>query len=64
VPTPGLELKLVDTDGKVEVRYRGPTLTLAGLAARQEQLEAFDEGFEDRAMRSSGSSAQGLRYIY
>jgi feruloyl-CoA synthase len=27
VPTPGLEFKLVDTDGKTEVRYRGPNIT-------------------------------------
>jgi feruloyl-CoA synthase len=27
VPAPGLELKLVDTDGKTEVRYRGPNIT-------------------------------------
>ncbi|MEY4302815.1 MAG: hypothetical protein RJB06_1222, partial [Pseudomonadota bacterium] len=27
VPTPGLELKLVDMGGKTEVRYRGPNIT-------------------------------------
>ncbi|NTV85314.1 MAG: feruloyl-CoA synthase, partial [Burkholderiaceae bacterium] len=27
VPTPGLELKLVDMEGKSEVRYRGPNIT-------------------------------------
>jgi feruloyl-CoA synthase len=27
VPTPGLELKLVDMQGKTEVRYRGPNIT-------------------------------------
>ena len=27
VPTPGLQLKLVPVDGKIEVRYRGPNIT-------------------------------------
>ena len=27
MPTPGLELKLVDMGGKTEVRYRGPNIT-------------------------------------
>jgi feruloyl-CoA synthase len=27
VPTPGLDIKLVDTDGKTELRYRGPNIT-------------------------------------
>ncbi|MFM8610360.1 MAG: feruloyl-CoA synthase [Burkholderiaceae bacterium] len=46
VPTPGLELKLVDIDGKTEVRYRGPNITLGYWRMPAESAEAFDkEGF-------------------
>ena len=46
VPTPGLELKLVPIDGKIEVRYRGPNITPGYWRAPQETAEAFDdEGF-------------------
>lgn len=43
VPTPGLELKLVDTEGKTEVRYRGPNITPGYWRAPKETTEAFDE---------------------
>ena len=43
VPTPGLELKLVDTEGKTEVRYRGPNITPGYWRAPKETAEAFDE---------------------
>ena len=43
VPTPGLELKLVDMDGKTEVRYRGPNITPGYWRAPKETAEAFDE---------------------
>ena len=43
VPTPGLELKLVDTGGKTEVRYRGPNITPGYWRNPQETEEAFDE---------------------
>ena len=43
VPTPGMELKLVDTDGKTEVRYRGPNITPGYWRAPKETQEAFDE---------------------
>jgi feruloyl-CoA synthase len=43
VPTPGLELKLIDTDGKTEVRYRGPNITPGYWRAPKETEEAFDE---------------------
>ena len=43
VPTPGLELKLVDTDGKTEVRYRGPNITPGYWRNAQETTGAFDE---------------------
>ena len=43
VPAPGIELKLVDTDGKTEVRYKGPNITPGYWRAPQETAEAFDE---------------------
>ncbi|GAA6143575.1 feruloyl-CoA synthase [Hydrogenophaga sp. 5NK40-0174] len=46
LPTPGLELKLVDIDDKVEVRYRGPNITPGYWRMPEETKEAFDdEGF-------------------
>ena len=46
VPTPGLELKLVDMGGKTEVRYRGPNIT-PGYWRNEEETKAYfdDEGF-------------------
>lgn len=43
VPTPGLELKLVDTEGKTEVRYRGPNITPGYWRNTEETAKAFDE---------------------
>ena len=43
VPTPGLELKLVDIDGKTEVRYRGPNISPGYWRNPAETAEAFDE---------------------
>ncbi len=43
VPTPGLELKLVPTDGKIEVRYRGPNITPGYWRSPDATAEAFDE---------------------
>ncbi len=46
VPTPGLELKLVATEGKTEVRYRGPNITPGYWRNDADTLTAFDdEGF-------------------
>jgi len=46
VPTPGMELKLVDMDGKTEVRYRGPNITPGYWRAPEETAGHFDdEGF-------------------
>ncbi len=46
VPTPGMDLKLVDMDGKTEVRYRGPNITPGYWRAPQETAAHFDdEGF-------------------
>ncbi|MES2635551.1 MAG: feruloyl-CoA synthase [Pseudomonadota bacterium] len=43
VPTPGLELKLVPTDGKTEVRYKGPNITPGYWRNEQATQESFDE---------------------
>jgi feruloyl-CoA synthase len=43
VPTPGMDLKLVDVDGKTEVRYRGPNITPGYWRAPDETAAHFDE---------------------
>jgi feruloyl-CoA synthase len=43
LPTPGLELKLVDMQGKTEVRYRGPNITPGYWRQPDETDDAFDE---------------------
>ena len=43
LPTPGLELKLVDTDGKTEIRYKGPNITPGYWRMPEETAEACDE---------------------
>lgn len=43
VPTPGLELKLVPNDGKIEVRYRGPNITPGYWRNQAATSESFDE---------------------
>ena len=43
LPTPGLELKLVDMQGKTEVRYRGPNITPGYWRQPVDTAEAFDE---------------------
>ena len=43
VPTPGMELKLVASQGKTEVRYKGPNVTPGYWRAPQEMLDAVDE---------------------
>ncbi|MDO9250414.1 MAG: feruloyl-CoA synthase [Hydrogenophaga sp.] len=43
LPTPGLELKLVDMQGKTEVRYKGPNITPGYWRLPEETAEAFDE---------------------
>ena len=46
LPAPGLELKLVPAEGKVEVRYRGPNITRGYWRAPEETAAHFDsEGF-------------------
>ena len=43
VPAAGMELKLVETDGKTEVRYRGPNITPGYWRSPDQTAEAFDE---------------------
>ena len=43
VPTPGMELKLVPSDGKVEVRYKGPNITPGYWRNDEASAGAFDE---------------------
>ena len=43
VPAPGLALKLVDTDGKTEVRYRGPNITPGYWRNPQDTAASLDE---------------------
>jgi len=43
VPTPGMTLKLIEVDGKVEVRYRGPNVTPGYWRSPEATREAFDE---------------------
>jgi feruloyl-CoA synthase len=46
LPAPGMELKLVPTGDKVEVRYRGPNVTPGYWRAPAQTAESFDaEGF-------------------
>ena len=56
LPAPGMELKLVPTDGKLEVRYRGPNVTPGYWRAPEQTAESFDaEGFY--------GSGDALKYI-
>ncbi|MFL6694347.1 MAG: feruloyl-CoA synthase, partial [Ramlibacter sp.] len=43
LPTPGMELKLVPSDGKTEVRYKGPNVTPGYWRSPDATAEAFDE---------------------
>jgi feruloyl-CoA synthase len=43
LPTPGLELKLVPSGDKIEVRYRGPNVTPGYWRNEAATVEAFDE---------------------
>jgi feruloyl-CoA synthase len=43
LPCPGMELKLVPTDGKTEVRYKGPNVTPGYWRSPEATAEAFDE---------------------
>ncbi len=43
VPTPGMEVKLINVEGKVEVRYKGPNVTPGYWRNPEATVEAFDE---------------------
>jgi feruloyl-CoA synthase len=43
LPTPGMELKLVPTDDKIEIRYRGPNITQGYWRNQEATVGSFDE---------------------
>jgi feruloyl-CoA synthase len=43
LPCPGMELKLVPTEGKTEIRYKGPNITPGYWRAPEATAECFDE---------------------
>ena len=43
LPTPGMEVKLAPSNGKLEIRYRGPNITPGYWRAPEVTAEAFDE---------------------
>ncbi len=43
LPGPGMEIKLVPSDGKLEIRYKGPNITPGYWRAPKETAEHFDE---------------------
>ncbi|MCE3273838.1 MAG: long-chain-fatty-acid--CoA ligase-like protein [Ramlibacter sp.] len=43
LPTPGMELKLVPTEGKTEIRYKGPNVTPGYWRNAEATAECFDE---------------------
>jgi feruloyl-CoA synthase len=67
LPAPGIELKLVPTDDKTEVRYRGPNVTPGYWRAPEQTAEAFDdEGYycSGDALRpiDPGRPGRGFRF--
>ncbi len=56
LPAPGLKVKLVPVDGKMEVRYRGPSVTPGYWRSDDQTAESFD----DEGYFCSGDAA---RYI-
>ena len=67
VPCPGLEIKLVPVDGKVEVRYRGPNITTEYWRNPEATRECFDaEGFfctgDALAWIDPAEPGRGLRF--
>jgi feruloyl-CoA synthase len=43
LPCPGMELKLVPTDGKLEIRYKGPNVTPGYWRGEEATKECFDD---------------------
>ncbi|MGJ7511499.1 feruloyl-CoA synthase [Variovorax sp. GT1P44] len=43
LPAAGMKIKLVDVDGKTEIRYRGPNITPGYWRSPESTAEAFDE---------------------
>ncbi len=67
LPAPGVEMKLVPTDGKLEVRYRGPNVTPGYWRAPEQSAESFDEeGFfcSGDAARPMDPAEPGLGFVF
>jgi feruloyl-CoA synthase len=56
LPTPGMALKLVPSDGKLEVRYRGPNIT----PGYWRQPEATAEGFDEEGFFKTGDAVKWI----
>jgi feruloyl-CoA synthase len=56
VPTPGMELKLVPSGDKVEVRYRGPNVT----PGYWRNAEAAKDAFDDEGFFCTGDAVQWI----
>jgi feruloyl-CoA synthase len=67
LPAPGIELKLVPSGDKVEVRYRGPNVTPGYWRAPEQTAESFDaEGFycSGDAVRAIDGARPGRGFIF
>ena len=67
LPAPGVEVKLVPTDGKLEVRFKGPNVMPGYWRAPEQTADAFDdEGYYrtgDAVLYADAADAQrGLRF--
>jgi feruloyl-CoA synthase len=67
LPAPGVEVKLVPVDGKLEIRFRGPNVMPGYWRAPQETAAAFDdEGYyrtgDAAAFVDAADPQQGLRF--
>jgi len=67
LPTAGMQIKLIEVDGKTEVRYRGPNITPGYWRAADATAEAFDEeGFfssgDAVTWIDEGNIHKGLRF--
>ncbi|HEX8375863.1 MAG TPA: AMP-binding protein, partial [Geminicoccaceae bacterium] len=67
LPAPGVEMKLVPTGGKMEVRYRGPNVTPGYWRAPEQTAECFDEeGFfcSGDAAKPMDPADPGLGFVF
>ncbi|HEX2539453.1 MAG TPA: feruloyl-CoA synthase [Caldimonas sp.] len=67
LPAPGVEMKLVPSGGKLEVRYRGPNVTPGYWRAPEQTAESFDEeGFfcSGDAAKPMDPADPGLGFVF